>query len=119
MPGEHTVVVAFQTSRDLAEQSARVAGHLRRGGLIAYPTETVYGIGCALAGGALERLAELKRRDAHKPFLVLIAGPEQMPGLDWTAAARVFAAAFWPGPLTLVLRAEPARYPGQIGRAHV
>jgi L-threonylcarbamoyladenylate synthase len=88
-----------------------VAEHLRREGLICYPTETVYGLGCALVPAALERLAGLKARDDRKPFLLLVSGREPLPGLHWTAEAVRLAEAFWPGPLTLALRAEDGVYP--------
>jgi L-threonylcarbamoyladenylate synthase len=88
-----------------------VAEHLRGEGLICYPTETVYGLGCALVPAALERLAALKARNDHKPFLLLVAGRESLPGLHWTAEAAQLAEVFWPGPLTLALRAESDAYP--------
>lgn len=108
------VVVPFGTAADRRREAPRVAEHLRVGGLIAYPTETVYGFGCALIPSALARLAALKGRDREKAFLLLISGPEQAPGLEWPRAALELAAAFWPGPLTLALRAEPGRYPDAV-----
>jgi L-threonylcarbamoyladenylate synthase len=81
---------------------------LRRGGVIAYPTETFYGLGAlARDAGAVRRLASLKGRSDGKP-LPLVAGDraqvEEVAVLD--AVAERLARAFWPGPLTLVL---PAR----------
>ena len=81
---------------------------LRRGGVVAYPTETFYGLGAlARDHAAVERLSALKGRPAGKP-LPLVAGSraqvEEVAELDGPAAA--LAEAFWPGPLTLVL---PAR----------
>lgn len=81
---------------------------LRRGGVIAYPTETFYGLGAvARDAGAVRRLAALKGRPDGKP-LPLVAGDraqvDEVAVLD--AAAERLARAFWPGPLTLVL---PAR----------
>lgn len=109
-----STVVAFRSPDDHAREAGRIADHLRRGGLLLYPTETVYGLGCALRDPALARLAELKGREATKTFLLLISGPEQAPGLEWTVAARRLAAAFWPGPLTLALRATPGTYPAAV-----
>jgi len=108
------VIVPFRTAADRVREADRVAQHLRLGGLIAYPTETVYGIGCLPNPKALDRLAALKGREHARPFLLLVTGPEQAPGLDWTPVALRLADAFWPGPLTLALRAEPGRYPARV-----
>lgn len=108
------MIVPFQYPEDRVREAPRVVEHLRLGGLIAYPTETVYGFGCALRPAALERLASLKGRAEQKPFLLLIAGPEQVPELEWSEDATRLAAAFWPGPLTLALWAEPNRLPQRV-----
>jgi L-threonylcarbamoyladenylate synthase len=84
-----------------------VVRHLHAGGLIACPTETVYGFGCAPDPGPLQTLVGLKQRESAKPFLLLVLDAEQVAGAEWTDAARALAAAFWPGPLTLAL-AVPA-----------
>jgi L-threonylcarbamoyladenylate synthase len=84
---------------------------LRQGGLIAFPTETYYGLGVdPLNTGALERLFAVKQRAAEKPVLVLVAGEDQVPVLaaDIPAPCRRLMACFWPGPLTLVFPARPA-----------
>lgn len=103
---------------DEAEQRAalpRVVEHLRAGGLILYPTETVFGLGGLLEADALERLASLKARDEARPFLLLVSNAAQAPGLHWTEPARRLAAALWPGPLTLVLRAGGERsWPARV-----
>jgi L-threonylcarbamoyladenylate synthase len=108
------VILPFRTAADWAREGARVAAHLRAGGLIAYPTETVYGLGSALREDALERLAAFKGGRETKPFLLLLERPEEAPGLEWNDCARQLARAFWPGPLTLALRAEPGRYPARV-----
>jgi L-threonylcarbamoyladenylate synthase len=80
---------------------------LRAGGLVAFPTETVYGLG-ADAGNpsALRQLYAVKRRPARHPVIVHLGAAEQVD--DWAAdvpdAARILASTFWPGPLTMVLR---------------
>lgn len=109
-----TVVIPFRSTTERDREARKVAAHLRGGGLIAYPTETVYGLGCAVQPEALERLAELKGRDRSSPFLLLIERPEQMPDLSWTESAMRLAAAFWPGPLTLALRAHPGKFPDRV-----
>jgi len=85
----------------------RAAAILRDGGLVAFPTETVYGLGAAARNaGAVARLYAVKGRPADHPVIVHLASAEDLGG--WAAeippAATALATAFWPGPLTLVLR---------------
>ena len=84
-----------------------VARHLEGGGLVAMPTETVYGFGAALQDPALRELTRLKARGPEKPFLVLVPGIESVSELAWTPDALEFANIFWPGALTFVL-SDPA-----------
>jgi L-threonylcarbamoyladenylate synthase len=85
---------------------ARAAECLRRGGLVAFPTETVYGLGVhALDRDAVRRLFDAKGRPANDPLIVHVATFEQIHALVTAlpAQAAALAARFWPGPLTLVL----------------
>lgn len=84
--------------------------HLRTGGLVATPTETVYGFSGLPEGRALERLLELKGRGPSRPVLLLIEDEAALLGLVWTDGARALADAFWPGPLTLVLADPGGRF---------
>lgn len=86
------------------------AAILRGGGLVALPTETVYGLGAnALDAAAVERIFAAKQRPSWDPIIVHIAGPvPDNPMLskivvDIPASARKLMDAFWPGPLTLLL----------------
>ena len=88
-----------------------VARHLEEGGLIAMPTETVYGFGGEAREGPLKALQRLKGRGGEKPFLILVPGIEGVSDLTWTPAALELAKVFWPGALTLVLRDEGGRFP--------
>ncbi len=85
---------------------AAAAAVLRRGGLVAFPTETVYGLGAdALDPAAVARIFAAKGRPAHDPLIVHVldaAGAAQVAAILPPAAVRL-AAAFWPGPLTLVV----------------
>jgi L-threonylcarbamoyladenylate synthase len=95
---------------------------LRRGDLLAFPTETVYGLGAdALNVGALERLYRLKGRPSKHPVIVHVASAAQAQAWasEWSEYADALAAAFWPGPLTLlvpksgmVLEAITGGFPG-------
>ena len=92
-----------------AKALARAAAVLRDGGLVAFPTETFYGLGAAACDpSAVHRVFRVKGRDAGKPLLVLvdsIAMAERVAEL--TPPARALMARHWPGALTLVLRARP------------
>ncbi len=100
---------------------------LAGGGLVAFPTETVYGIGANAADpGAMERLRTLKDRPADKPFSVHIADPDGLEGLvnPVPVVARKLMDRFWPGPMTIVFgRADDAvgvRLPDhEIARAFI
>jgi len=98
-------VIPFRTSADVTAALPMVVTHLARRGIIAYPTETVYGFGSITSAPAVERLAVLKGRERGKPFLLLVSSRRMLQGvgLRLTDAAERFAAAFWPGPLTLAL----------------
>ncbi|MGB3411515.1 MAG: L-threonylcarbamoyladenylate synthase [Microthrixaceae bacterium] len=88
----------------------RAGAILRSGGLVAFPTETVYGLGAnALDASAIEAVFRAKGRPATDPLIVHIASLEQAESLttQWTPGAVALAEAFWPGPLTLVLPKSP------------
>jgi L-threonylcarbamoyladenylate synthase len=94
---------------------ARAAQILRGGGLVAFPTETVYGLGAnALEADAVERIYKAKGRPAYNPLIVHVADASQVLGVarEWPDKAARLAAAFWPGPLTLVLPKRPEIPPG-------
>ncbi len=90
---------------------APALAHVRRDGILAYPTATVYGFGGRTTPPALAALSALKRRDPERPFLLLIPHDDAVSGLVWTDEARELARAFWPGALTLVLADPHGRYP--------
>lgn len=85
---------------------ARAAAVLRAGGLVAFPTETVYGLGAhALDEGAVARIYAAKGRPAYNPLIAHVADADGARALvsDWPLSAELLARAFWPGPLTMVL----------------
>ena len=94
----------------------QVATHLDGGGLIAYPTETVYGLGSWPDDAGLDALARLKGRPPRKPFLLLVSSLQMLEhtGLSLNASARTLAREFWPGPLTLVLPGGEGRLPARL-----
>lgn len=103
-------MIPLHTEADAVAATEEVRWHLEHGGIIAYPTETVYGFGCMLSAPALETLTQMKGRDAESAFLLLAAAPLRLRGLQWNAAAYALASRFWPGPLTLALAADPLVY---------
>ncbi|WP_439573531.1 L-threonylcarbamoyladenylate synthase [Phreatobacter sp.] len=78
---------------------------LREGGLVAFPTETVYGLGAdATDGRAVAGIYEAKGRPSFNPLIAHVAEPDEARGLgQFDAAADALSRAFWPGPLTLVV----------------
>lgn len=104
-PGHH-----FASSQQLASDIERAVTILREGGLVAFPTETVYGLGADASNPeAVAKIFKAKGRPQHHPVIVHIANPEQMN--QWTqdipSAALKVANKFWPGPLTLILKRKP------------
>jgi len=88
----------------------RTAEEVLRGGIVAFPTDTTYGLGCSLFDtDAVEMLARIKHRDRGHAFISLIPEPLQA----WALGAEVGAVAerlierYWPGPLSLIFRASP------------
>ena len=95
---------------------ARAAALLRDGGLVAFPTETVYGLGAhALDAGAVARVFRVKGRPADNPLIVHLGDAAELGRVAGhiTPLAAELAARFWPGPLTLVLEAAPG-VPGLV-----
>jgi L-threonylcarbamoyladenylate synthase len=91
------------------ENIARAAEILRRGGLVAFPTETVYGLGGdATDDRAVAAIFEAKGRPRFNPLIVHVPDASAAFALGVaTGTARKLAAAFWPGPLTLVMQRAP------------
>jgi len=86
---------------------AQAARFLRAGGVLIFPTETFYGMGClATHAEAVARVYQLKCRPVHKPLPLLAAHAAQVDDVAELAAMPKGLAAFWPGPLTVLL---PAR----------
>lgn len=101
-----TELLRVDANRPEPDAIARAAEVIRSGGLVAFPTETVYGLGAnALDAAAVARIFEAKGRPANNPLIVHVAGAEETRRLaaEWPEEAELLAARFWPGPLTLVL----------------
>jgi len=106
-----TRVYALDPQQPDPDVIAQAAAVIRAGGLVAFPTETVYGLGAhALNERAVAQIFEVKGRPTFDPLIVHVADRAGAEALvtEWPAPARVLADHFWPGPLTLVLpkRAE-------------
>lgn len=94
---------------------------LRQGGLVAFPTETFYGLGAdALNQKAIEKIFTLKRRNPASPLLILISHTRQLTHIvtEVPPQAQVLIDSFWPGPLTIIFKAQkdlPALLTGGTG----
>ncbi len=92
----------------VVEKSAEV---LQRGGVLVYPTDTIYGLGGdPFQPAAVERIYEIKGRDFRKPIHVLIGSLEMLSQLadNVPDVAQELIGSFWPGPLTIIFRAKPS-----------
>ena len=102
---------AHLDTAEAQETLERGAQILRNGGLVALPTETVYGLGAnALDAAAVARIFEAKQRPSWDPVIVHIADVAMLKGLviEVPEVARKLMKAFWPGPLTLLLKRTEA-----------
>ena len=89
---------------------ASAAALLRGGGLVAFPTETVYGLGAdAMNASAVRKIFKVKRRPADHPLIVHLAmgAPLEPWAAEFGPGARRLAARFWPGPLTIIVKKNP------------
>ncbi len=110
----HTILVDPKAPQ--AEVIGQAVAALRRGGLVAFPTDTLYALGAdALAADAVERVLAVKGRARGKPLSVLVASADAIASLDVALATGVPEAlrAFWPGPLTVVVKAG-GRFPAVL-----
>ena len=109
-------ITPFWSEEEVQASLSRTIQHLNDGGVLAYPTETVYGFGGAVHEAAVDALVRLKRRPRGKPFLLLIADSAMLGRLDLhlTRSASMLAARHWPGPLTLGLPGGERRLPERL-----
>jgi L-threonylcarbamoyladenylate synthase len=101
-----TETVSSKPPTEAPENLAAAVQALKGGGVIVFPTETLYGLGAdALNDAAVEKVFHLKGRDPHNPIPVLVADQEMLHTLvaKVPTAARKLMDQYWPGPLTLVL----------------
>ena len=88
--------------------------HVQAEGVIAYPTETVYGFGSLPTTAGIARIHALKRRRSEKLLIVLTPTAEEVIELVWNDEAHALASVFWPGALTLVLGDPRGIFPSGI-----
>lgn len=108
--GRRAVVRAIDSVDPDPALLAEAGRLIRAGRLVAFPTETVYGLGAnALDAEAVARIFAAKRRALHDPLIVHLASSDLLPEIvaEVPPAGRALAARFWPGPLTLVLPKRP------------
>lgn len=110
------VVTPFWSPDEVQSALTPVVRHLEQRGVLAYPTETVYGFGTMVDFESVERLVTMKRRPPAKPFLLLVADSRMLTrlGLGLSAQAARLAARHWPGPLTLVLPGGEGQLPARL-----
>lgn len=107
-----TVIFKVDPKRPDEAVIARAAKAIRDGLLVAFPTETVYGLAANLLNPkALDRLYAVKKRFRGKPFTVLIADVKTIRGMGCAISrkAKALIGKFWPGPLTIILKSRSGR----------
>jgi L-threonylcarbamoyladenylate synthase len=122
-PGEEWKVEILRVDADQPDAGALLAAAeaVLRGGVIAFPTDALYGLGCSLFDvSAVEMVARLKRRDPSLAVISLIPEARQVYGLamEVTAVAQRLMDKYWPGPLSLIFKAArivPPRVRGAGG----
>ncbi len=98
------------TSGTLEQQILEAVGVLKGEGVVAFPTDTLYGLGASIySQRAVERVFQIKGRPQEMALPVLLSRPEQLEevALEVSPMAHRLARAFWPGPLTLVVQKSP------------
>lgn len=110
------VVQPFWSPDEVQAALTPIVLHLQDRGVLAYPTETVYGFGTMVDFESVEKLVMLKRRPPAKPFLLLVSNSAMLTrlGLSLSAQAAHLAARHWPGPLTLVLPGGEGQLPSRL-----
>jgi L-threonylcarbamoyladenylate synthase len=111
-------VLSVSLDRPEDDPLLSAAGVIKAGGVVVYPTETLYGIGAdALNAQAIEKVHSVKSRTDRKPILIIVHTAGALNGLveEVPVFARQLMNAFWPGPLTLVFRAG-ANIPHNLSR---
>lgn len=114
-PGDREPLLLDRGRPEAIEWAAQ---RLVAGGVVALPTDTVYGIAASLAHpAALDRLFAIKGRPRNKPIPILLASAAALDlvAFDVPDAVRAVAARFWPGPLTIVVRARAGTPDGVLG----
>ncbi len=93
------------------ESFPQISDAIARGGVIAFRTDTFYGLGAdPFNRDAIQKIKQLKGREEHKPILIIINDREALTRFlaERTATFELLAKAFWPGPLTLIGKAAPS-----------
>ena len=111
-----SIVQPFWSPDEVQAALMPIVSHLQERGVLAYPTETVYGFGTMVDFESVEKLVTLKRRPPAKPFLLLVSNSAMLTrlGLTLSAQAAHLAARHWPGPLTLVLPGGEGQLPKRL-----
>jgi len=102
-------VIEINPKRIQSSTMKRVVEVVKKGGVIVYPTDTIYGLGCdAFRRKSVERIFKIKKRSLKNPTLVLVNNRDMLNELvkDVSDCAMILMKRFWPGPLTIVFRAR-------------
>jgi L-threonylcarbamoyladenylate synthase len=113
-----TRIIRIPPDTVVSDSNEEIAAILRRDGVLAFPTDTFYGLGVnAFSAAAVGKIYEIKKREQGKPLSVVVADFEAAKSVaaDPPGVFRILADEFWPGPLTLIVRAKPLFPAGMLG----
>jgi L-threonylcarbamoyladenylate synthase len=107
-------VIRINPSYILRTKFSRIVRELKRGGVVIYPTDTIYGIGCDICNrDAVEKIFLIKRRAEGKTALILASSESMVRDIftEITPRMRALMREFWPGPLTIIARSSRPLHP--------
>jgi L-threonylcarbamoyladenylate synthase len=107
-----TEILKLYKEKQLKKILRQAAEVIKRGGVVAFPTETVYALGAdAMNKDAVKKVYRLKKREADKPIAVFLSKPEELSKFvkELTSPAKRLVNNFWPGPLTLIFKSKPGK----------
>ncbi len=114
-----TEILKLYKEKQLKKILRQATEVIKKGGVVAFPTETVYALGAdAMNKDAVKKIFRLKKREANKPIAIFLLKPEELSKFVKvvTSPAKRLMKNFWPGPLTLIFKSKPGKLTHLIGK---
>ncbi|MCK4831037.1 L-threonylcarbamoyladenylate synthase, partial [bacterium] len=110
--GKMGTIIRLNLKGEKSQVIAKIAARLRADGIVCLPSDTCYGLSClATSNEATEKLRRIKKRDASRPFILIVKDTETAIGYtkNWSAQTRLITDFFWPGPISIVVPFQQSR----------